>query len=40
MSYHAWPLAPEGKSPESRAADVTFRLALIAKFLGWQLEFA
>ncbi len=40
MSYHAWPLAAEGKSPESRAADVTFRLALIAKLLGWQLEFA
>jgi hypothetical protein len=40
MSYHAWALAADGKSPESRAADVTFRLALIGKLLGWQLEFA
>lgn len=39
VSYHIWPLAAESKSAESRAADVTFRLALIAKLLGWQLEF-
>ena len=39
-SYHSWPLAPEARAPESRAADVTFRLALIAKLLGWDLEFA
>lgn len=39
-SYHWFPLQPEGKSPESRLVDVTFRLALIAKHLGWQLEYA
>ena len=38
-TYHAWPLAVESKSNESRQVDVTFRLALIAKVLGWQLEF-
>ena len=38
-SYHMWPLVAETKSNESRQADVTFRLALIAKVLGWSLEF-
>lgn len=37
---HAFPLAPEDKSIESKQVDVTFRLALIAKALGWQLEYA
>lgn len=39
ISYHAFPLATETKSAESRQVDVTFRLALIAKLLGWSLEF-
>jgi hypothetical protein len=38
-TYHWYPLHPETKAPESRAVDVTFRLALIAKLLGWQLEY-
>jgi hypothetical protein len=35
----AFPLELEGGGPESRRADVTFRLALIAKLAGWHLEF-
>jgi hypothetical protein len=38
-TYHWYPLHPETKSVESRAVDVTFRLSLIAKLLGWQLEY-
>jgi len=38
-SYHMFPLVSETKSNESRQVDVTFRLALIAKSLGWTLEF-
>lgn len=38
ITYHSFPLATESKSHESRQVDVTFRLALIAKHLGWQLE--
>ena len=40
ITYHWYPLHPESKEPESRSVDVTFRLALIAKLLGWQLETA
>ncbi len=39
ITYHWYPLHPEGKDPESRSVDVTFRLSMIAKLLGWQLEF-
>ena len=35
ITYHTFPLATESKSAESRQVDVTFRLALIAKHLGW-----
>jgi hypothetical protein len=35
----SFPLEVDGKSPESRKADVTFRLALIAKLAGWTLEY-
>lgn len=35
---HAYPLVAEAKSQESKQVDVTFRVALIAKALGWQLE--
>lgn len=38
-TYHMYPLATESKSNESRQVDVTFRLAMIAKVLGWELEF-
>ena len=33
------PLEPDGKTPESRQADVTFRLALIARVAGWSLQY-
>jgi hypothetical protein len=38
-TYHMYPLTTDTKSNESRQVDVTFRLAMIAKVLGWQLEF-
>ena len=38
VTYHWYPLHPETKAPESKVVDVTFRLALIAKVLGWQLQ--
>jgi hypothetical protein len=39
ITYHYWPLQPEDRRPESRETDVTFRLALIAKLLGWELSY-
>ena len=40
ITHHYFPLDVEGKDPEGRHVEVTFRLALIAKHLGWQLEYA
>ncbi len=39
ISYHYFPLQADGKTLEGREADVTFRLALIAKLLGWELDY-
>lgn len=39
MSYHTFPLEAESKAVESKQVDVTFRLALIAKALGWTIEY-
>lgn len=39
ITYHMYPLQQESKSPDSRLVDVTFRLALIARLLGWPLEY-
>jgi hypothetical protein len=39
MTYHFFPLDNEGKTLESRQVDTTFRLAMIAGLLGWQLEY-
>lgn len=36
----AFPLEANGESTEGRRADVTFRVALIAKLAGWDLTFA
>jgi hypothetical protein len=36
----AFPLEADTKKSEQRLVDVTFRLALIAKLAGWELEFA
>jgi hypothetical protein len=38
-SYHTFPLDPESKAAEWRQVDVTFRLALIAKLMGWSVEY-
>lgn len=39
LADFTFPLELESKNPESRRADVTFRLALIAKLAGWILEY-
>jgi hypothetical protein len=39
LTYHVYPLQPDNKAPEDKLVDVTFRLALIAKLLGWSLEY-
>ena len=39
LTYHYYPLHLETKAPEDRQVDVTFRLALIAKLLGWAVEY-
>jgi hypothetical protein len=39
LADFAFPLEVDFKAPESRQVDVTFRLALIAKLAGWQLEY-
>ncbi len=38
LSYHTYPLQEEVKSTEGRAVDVTFRLALIARLIGLEVE--
>lgn len=38
-AYHYYPIEPDRKNLECRQVDVTFRLALIAKLLGWGLEY-
>jgi hypothetical protein len=40
LTYHTWPLAPDDGELASRQADITFRLAVIAKRLGWHLEYS
>lgn len=39
ITYHYYPLTPDNKDADSREADVTFRLALIGKLLGWEAEY-
>ena len=39
LADFAFPLELDGRTPERRKADVTFRLALIAKLAGWQMEY-
>lgn len=36
-SYHAFPLENDARKGESRQADVTFRMALVARLAGWEL---
>jgi hypothetical protein len=40
ITYHYYPLHLDAKTTEGREVDVTFRLAVIAKTLGWQLDYA
>jgi len=40
ITYHVYPLQTENKAAEDKLVDVTFRLALIAKLLGWTVEYA
>jgi len=37
-SWHAFPLDADSKKAESRLTDVTFRMALIARAAGWELQ--
>jgi hypothetical protein len=39
LADFAFPLEVDAKTSERRQADVTFRLALIAKLAGWQLDY-
>ena len=39
VTYHTYPIHLESKTADSRVVDVTFRLALIARLLGWPLEY-
>jgi hypothetical protein len=39
ITYHCYPLQVDAKSLESRQTDVTFRLALIGKLLGWTPDY-
>ena len=39
ITYHYYPLLLDAKTAEGREVDITFRLSLIAKLLGWSLEF-
>jgi hypothetical protein len=40
ITYHYYPLHADDKTTEGREVDITFRLALIAKVLGWKLSFS
>ena len=39
ITYHYYPLHLDAKTTEGREVDITFRLALIAKVLGWSLSY-
>jgi hypothetical protein len=39
VTHHYYPLQPDEKHAASWSADVTFRLAVIAKVLGWEVEY-
>ena len=39
ITHHYYPLQLDDKTTTGREVDLTFRLALIAKLLGWTLEY-
>jgi hypothetical protein len=40
ITYHYYPLHLDSKTTEGKEVDVTFRLAVIAKVLGWSLSYS
>jgi hypothetical protein len=38
ITYHYYPLHLDSKTTEGKEVDITFRLAVIAKVLGWSLS--
>jgi hypothetical protein len=40
ITYHYYPLQADSKTQEGKEVDVTFRLAIIAKVLGWPLSYS
>lgn len=40
ITWHYFPLEIDNKTVETREADITFRLAVIAKLLGWELSYS
>jgi hypothetical protein len=40
ITYHFYPLDSEGKEAAWRQVDVTFRLAVITKLLGWEIQYS
>jgi hypothetical protein len=40
ITYHMFPLVADTRTVDGREADVTFRLALIARILGWGLTWS
>lgn len=40
ISYHSWPLSTDDGGLSARQADITFRLARVARLLGWRLEYS
>jgi hypothetical protein len=39
ITYHYYPLLADAKTTDGREVDVTFRLSLIAKLLGWSIDY-
>jgi hypothetical protein len=39
ITYHYYPLLADAKTTDGREVDVTFRLGLIAKLLGWSIDY-
>jgi hypothetical protein len=40
LADFAFPLESDTRTPDGKKADVTFRLALIAKLAGWNLQYS
>jgi hypothetical protein len=40
ITYHYYPLHLDAKTTEGKEVDITFRLAVIAKVLGWSLSYS